>query len=47
MAAQEDQKTMPFGEIWTQYCRICGVPADGEWFGEVEEYEKEILRTRG
>jgi L-rhamnose isomerase len=47
MAAQEDLKTMPFGEIWTQYCSICGVPADGEWFGEVEQYEKEILRTRG
>jgi L-rhamnose isomerase len=47
MAAQEDLKTMPFGEIWTQYCRICGVPADGEWFSEVEQYENEILRTRG
>ncbi|MDR0949786.1 MAG: L-rhamnose isomerase [Lachnospiraceae bacterium] len=46
MAAQEDLKTMPFGEIWTQYCQDCGVPADGEWFREVEQYDSGILILR-
>ena len=44
---QEELKTMPFGEIWEQYCRECGVPADGEWFASVKHYENEVLRKRG
>ena len=46
MVMQEELKTLPFGEIWDEYCRICGKPADGEWFGEIERYEKEILEAR-
>ncbi|MBQ1893981.1 MAG: L-rhamnose isomerase [Clostridia bacterium] len=37
---------MPFGEIWNEYCRRCDKPADGEWFREIEEYEKQILEAR-
>lgn len=22
---------MPFGEVWAEYCRRCGVPEDGAW----------------
>ena len=47
MVRQEELKTMPFGEIWDQYCRECGTPADGAWFGEVKKYEAEVLRKRG
>ena len=47
MVVQEELKTMPFGEIWTEYCRVCGAPADGEWFAEVKEYEAEVLSKRG
>jgi L-rhamnose isomerase len=25
----------------------CGKPADGEWYGEVERYEKTVLEARG
>ena len=46
MVIQEELKTMPFGEIWTEYCRVCGVPADGEWFAEVKKYEAEVLSKR-
>lgn len=46
MVVQEELKTMPFGEIWNEYCRICGVPADGEWFATVKEYEREVLSKR-
>ena len=46
MVVQEELKTMPFGEIWAEYCRVCGAPADGEWFATVKEYEREVLSKR-
>ncbi len=46
MVAQEEMKTLPFGEIWNEYCRRCGKPADGEWFQKVLDYEKEIQLKR-
>ncbi len=46
MVVQEELKTMPFGEIWNEYCRVCGAPADGEWFATVKEYEREVLSKR-
>ena len=47
MVMQEEMKTMPFGEIWTEYCLACGAPADGEWFASVKQYENEVLSKRG
>ena len=47
MVIQEELKTMPFGEIWTEYCHPCGAPADGDWFTEVKKYEAEVLSKRG
>ncbi len=47
MVIQEELKTMPFGEIWEQYCSECGAPADGEWFATVKQYETEVLSKRG
>ena len=47
MVRQEELKTMPFGEVWEQYCRECGTPADGEWFPVVKQYENEVLSKRG
>ena len=46
MVKMEELKTMPFGEIWDEYCRVCGKPADGEWFNEIEKYEEEIQLKR-
>ena len=46
MVKQEEMKTMPFGEIWEEYCRVCGAPADGEWFATVKAYEEEVLAKR-
>ena len=46
MVVQEELKTMPFGEIWAEYCRVCGAPADGEWFATVKKYEREVLSKR-
>lgn len=47
MVVQEELKTMPFGEIWNEYCRNCGTPADGEWFQDVMTYEADVLNRRG
>ncbi|MBR3979131.1 MAG: L-rhamnose isomerase [Oscillospiraceae bacterium] len=47
MVRQEELKTMPFGEIWEEYCRVCGVPGDGQWFDTVKKYENEVLTKRG
>ena len=47
MVVQEEMKTMPFGEIWAEYCRVCGAPADGCWFADVKKYEAEVLSKRG
>ncbi len=47
MVIQEELKTMPFGEIWDEYCRVCNKPKDGQWFSEVEEYEAQVLSRRG
>ena len=46
MVLQEELKTLPFGEIFNEYCRRCGKPADGEWYDEIVRYEKEILDAR-
>lgn len=46
MVEQEELKTMPFGAVWAEYCRQCGVPQDGEWFKRVKEYERGVLALR-
>ncbi len=47
MVRQEELKTLPFGDIWDEYCKECGVPADRKWFEIVKDYEKEVLSKRG
>ncbi len=46
MVLQEEMKLYPFGEVWEEYCRQCGVAADMSWLGEIKEYEKEVLLKR-
>lgn len=47
MVMQEELKTMPFGDIWDEYCRACGKPLDGEWYPLCEAYERDVLSKRG
>ena len=42
----EDIKTLPFGEVFAEYCARNNVPVDGKWYGQVEEYEKNVLLMR-
>ena len=46
MAMQEELKTLPFGEVWNEYCRRCKKPVDGAWYPKIEAYEKEVLEAR-
>lgn len=44
MAAQEELKIMPFGDIWQEYLDRENVAAD--YISEVMKYEKEVLEVR-
>ena len=46
MAMQEEIKTLPFGDIWREYCEECGVAGDASWFDEIVKYENEVLSKR-
>ena len=46
LVRQEEQKTLPFGEAWAEYCRRCGTPEDGAWLETVKAYEKDVLSLR-
>ena len=47
MVRAEEAKTLPFGDVWEEYCKVCGAPSDGEWFSDVLEYEKNVMLKRG
>ena len=46
LVMQDEQKTLPFGQVWEEYCRVCQVPGDGEWLPVVREYEEKVLSRR-
>lgn len=43
---QEEAKTLPFGDVWEEFCKRNGVPGENEWFSEVTKYETEVLAER-
>ena len=46
LVKQEEYKLLPVGEVWAEFCKRAGTPADGEWFEEVKQYEKDVLAKR-
>lgn len=46
MAMQEAVKMLPLGEVWDEYCRVCGVKTEMEWYKEIEKYENEVTSLR-
>lgn len=46
MVMQEEIKMYPFGAVWEEYCRQCGVVSDYSWFDAVRKYEDEVLSKR-
>ena len=47
LALQEEIKTLPWGEVWDEYCALCNVKNERTWFKDCLEYEKEVLVKRG
>ncbi len=47
LALQEDSRSMPWGEVWNEFCTRHDIPADGAWMPEVKSYEKRVLSGRG
>jgi L-rhamnose isomerase len=46
LALLEEQKTMPFGAVWDQYCTVSNVPAGAAWIADIKKYEKDVLANR-
>ena len=46
MVLMETAKTLPFTEVWEEYCRRQNVPVDGQWLEDVRAYETEVLKER-
>lgn len=46
MMLQEEMKMLPIGDIWAEYCKVCGVAADRAWFDEIQKYEETVLSKR-
>ena len=46
LAISEEMKTLPFGEVWDEYCERCGAPVGADWMREVDDYEASVLSKR-
>jgi len=46
LALQEEQKAMPMGLVWNQFCEICNVPSGADWIKDIKKYEKDVLSLR-
>ena len=46
LVKQEALKTLPFGDVWEEYCRRSGVEPGIEWLDSVKQYEKKVTSKR-
>ncbi len=46
LALLEEQKTLPFGPVWDEYCARAGAPVGVAWLAHVKDYERDVLATR-
>ncbi len=42
----EEEKQLPWGAVWDEYCRRCGVPVGFEWLDDIRKYEDEVISRR-
>ena len=47
LALFEEIKTLPWNEVWDEYCKLNNCMNEHDWFNEVLKYEKEVLVKRG
>ena len=43
---EEEIKTLPWSEVWSEYLKEENVPSEQDWYKEVLKYEKEVLSKR-
>lgn len=46
LALIEEEKQLPWGAVWDQFCVECGVPAGFDWLDDVRQYESDVLLKR-
>ncbi len=46
LALLEESRTLPFGAVWSEYCRRHDCPDSIEWLNRVRQYEQEVLNER-
>ena len=46
LALQEEYKSLPWGEVWAEYCRRQDVPENEKWLAAVQQYERQVLAER-
>jgi L-rhamnose isomerase len=46
LALLEEAKSLPFGEVWNEFCRRQDVPLGFDWMAPVKQYEAKILSGR-
>jgi L-rhamnose isomerase len=46
LVMQEEFKNYPVSDVWAEFCRRAGMPADESWLKAVQKYEKEVLLKR-
>jgi L-rhamnose isomerase len=47
LALQEEIKTLPWTDVWEQYCREEGVLDEKGWYEAIKKYETQVLSKRG
>jgi L-rhamnose isomerase len=47
LALLEEAKSLPFGEVWNEFCRRQNVPVGFDWMEAVKRYETQVLARRG
>lgn len=46
LALHEEAKTLPWGEVWEEFCRRDDVASERTWMDEVRAYERDVLSRR-
>ncbi len=46
LAILEELKSMPWADVWNEYCERADVPVGLSWLKDVKKYEREILLNR-
>lgn len=42
----EEAKTLPFTDVWMEYCKRQNIPVGREWYEVVKQYEKDVTARR-